>query len=120
MSETDETGQEGERITSIKELSERQDRTESKLDQILGILGKTKDNTQANAAEGRAKELDAPTSIAEEIRQQFEERDRQAKAAADRKSGEDRLTAVETSVKEIAERAPEPPARRIEKIMGWR
>ena len=119
MSETDETG-EGERITSIKELSDRQDRTESKLDQILGILGKTKDNTHANAQEGRAKELDAPTSIAEEIRMQFEERDRKAAADADAKGKEDRLAAVETSVKEMAEKAPEPPARRVEKIMGWR
>ena len=119
MSETDETG-ETERITSIDELRERQDRTESKLDQILGILGKTKDNTQANAQEGRAKELDAPTSIAEEIRLQFEERDRKAAAAADAKGKEDRLAAVETSVREMAEKPPEPPARWIEKFWGWR
>lgn len=120
MSETDETDEEGERITSIKELSERQDRTESKLDQILAVLGKTRDNAQANAREGQERKLDAPTSIAEEIRQQFEERDRKAAADAEHKSREDRLAAVETSLKEIAEKAPEPPARRIEKIMGWR
>ena len=119
MSETDETG-EGERITSIKEQSERLDRVESDVHWIRDFLGRTKDNTHAVAAESRQKELDAPTSMAEEIRQGLAELEERKRKEADAKGKEDRLAAVETSVREMAEKAPEPPARRVEKIMGWR
>ena len=45
--------------------------------------------------------------------------DAKAKADADKKAGEDRLSAVETRLSELAERPPKPMPRRVEKLMGW-
>lgn len=84
-----------------------------KIDQILGIVGKREQAGQAAAQQARQAELDAPTSIAEEIRSQLEARDKE-------QAKENRLAAIEKSVQGVTEQKPEPPARPIEKFMGWR
>lgn len=63
--------QEEQRITTIAELSERQERTEGKLDRILGILGDKGEHTQAHAgAQQHVEErLDRPGRIQDEMRQ---------------------------------------------------
>jgi hypothetical protein len=105
---------------TLAELAARQEQTESKLDQILTVLGKTERTAQGTAQAGRTAELDAPSNIAEEIRRQFEERDR--KTAADKQAGDlaDWRKSVDDRLTGMAEKQPDPPARNIEKIMGWR
>ena len=111
MSETPpETG------PTAAELAARQDTLDGKLDQILAVLRKQ----PATAKEPAGQEKDPPTSVAEEIRAQLDERDRKAaadKAAAD---GDAWRKGVDEKLAGMAEQAPEPPVRRIEKIMGWR
>ncbi len=101
---------------TVEQLAERQDTLDGKLDQILTILGK-KDGAPASAG---TSESTASTSIADEIRQQFEERDRKAAADKDKAGQGEWRTSVDARLAELAEKPPESPARRAEKIMGWR
>ena len=97
------------------ELAARQDAVEGKLDQILAVLGK-----QPAAKEPAAGAKEPPTSVAEEIRAQLDERDR--KQAADKSAADADAwrKGVDEKLAGMGEQAPEPPVRRIEKLMGWR
>lgn len=109
MSETPpETG------PTTAELAARQDAVEGKLDQILAVLGKH------DPPKAGAEPKEPPTSVAEEIRAQLDERDR--KAAADKTAADADAwrKGVDEKLAGMGEQAPEPPVRRIEKIMGWR
>jgi hypothetical protein len=92
------------------ELAARQDSLEGKLDQILGIIGKGEGEAQGKAEEHEAAKLDEPTSVADEIRRQLEDRDR-AKANEDWKAGVDQKLAT------VPEQKPETPVRKIERVM---
>jgi hypothetical protein len=100
----------------VADLEAGQSTISEKIDKILGVLdggsGKPKEDPPAGPGGGR--------SVAEEIRAQFEERDR--KAAEDARRGEDKSwrESVDKALKGLAERTPEPPPRRVEKVMGWR
>jgi hypothetical protein len=105
----------------------RLDAVESELKEQRGILDEiraalTGGEHQAHAAAQKHEErkLDQPTTVADEIRAQLEERDRRQAAADEGKAAADRLAAVETSVREMAEKPPEAPIRRIERVFGWR
>jgi hypothetical protein len=90
--------------------TERVDRLESKLDNLISML----------SGDGHPDpETQGAPNVAAEIRQQLEERDRAEKAAASDKAREDRLKAAETKLAELAEKPPGPLPRDIEKIMGW-
>ena len=118
---TDDTTTETEASgPTVAELAERQERTEGKLDQILEVLGRKKDDVHGQAADHEADKLDAPTSVADEIRRQLEDRDKaeQAKKAAE--EGDSWRKNVDTRLSELAEKKPETPARKIENLMGWR
>ncbi len=95
----------------MDQLEARQESTESKIDQILGIISGKKPEADPAA--------DAPTDIASEIRQQLEARD--AKDKADRAAAErdGTLSALQAKVAELSEQAPAPVPRRVEKLMGW-
>lgn len=97
------------------ELAQRQDALDGKLDQILSVLGK-----QPAAKEPATEEKNPPTSVAEEIRAQLDERDR--KAAADKTAADADAwrKGVDEKLAGMGEKAPEPPVRRVEKFMGWR
>jgi hypothetical protein len=105
---------------TVAELAERQERTEGKLDQILAVLGKTEGNAQGAAAEHEADKLDAPTSVADEIRRQLEDRDKAEQAKKAAQEGDSWRKNVDTRLSELAEKKPETPARKIENLMGWR
>jgi hypothetical protein len=105
---------------TLAELAARQDKTDGKLDQILAALGKTERTGQQTAQAGRTAELDAPTDIAAEIRQQFEERDRQQAAQASANADKTWRDSVESRLTGMTEQRPEAPARNIERLMGWR
>lgn len=95
----------------------RVDSLESKVDQILGILG---GGGKPASDDDQQKPEPGPANVAEEIRQQLDERDRRNAAAADQQTASDRLGALETRVSELAEKPPETMPRRVEKLMGWR
>jgi hypothetical protein len=105
---------------TLAELAARQEQTDSKLDQILAVLGRTERKGQRTAQADRAAELDAPTDIAAEIRAQFEERDRQQAARASADADKSWRDSVESRLTGMTEQRPEAPARPIEKRMGWR
>jgi hypothetical protein len=100
----------------VSSLETGQQSLSEKVDQILGIV-----SGKGGEAETRAEETagGAP-NIAHEIRQQLEERDAKARAAADEQAKTDRLAAAEAKIAELAEKPPEAMPRRVEKIMGWR
>jgi hypothetical protein len=102
------------------ELAARQDSLEGKLDQILGILGKDESKAQGKAQEHEEAKLDAPTSVADEIRRQLEDRDAKERAAKDAAAHEEWRAGVDQKLGGLAEQKPEPPQRKIEKVMGWR
>jgi hypothetical protein len=92
------------------ELAERIDRQQSTLDSILAALGKGEGDAQGAAQDHEEKKLDAPTSVADEIRRQLEDRDR-AKADDDWKQG------VTQKLETLPEQKPETPVRKIERVM---
>jgi len=99
MSETPpETG------PTTAELAERQDQLDGKLDQILAVIGKKPDAPAG--PEGK----DPPGSVAEEIRQQLDERDR--KAAADKQAADQDTwrKSVDERLAGMAEKPPGEPA----------
>lgn len=105
---------------TLAELAARQDTLDGKLDQILTALGKGERGAQGKAQEARTAELDAPTNIAEEIRAQFAERDRRESASKSATELAEWRKSVDSALTGMREQQPEPPARRIEKVMGWR
>lgn len=92
---------------------DRLDRLEAKVDSLIGSLHQG----SQTAVQAR---LDAPGATADEVRRQIEERDRQRAAEQAEQAKDGRLQALEDKVTGMAEQAPEPPLRRVEKFMGWR
>jgi hypothetical protein len=105
---------------STAELSGRIDGIESKLDLLIDKLGGKKDEAHDAAEQHTQDRLDRPSSIAEEIRAQLAAAKATEAADAEKRGQADRLAAVEAAVTGMTEHAPEPPQRRIEKMMGWR
>ena len=105
---------------SNAELAGRVDGLESKLDMILDKLGGKKDQAHDAAQQHTEERLDRPSSVAEEIRQQLSEQ--RAKEEADAKQNADAewRKGVDERLTGMAEKTPEAPLRRVEKIMGWR
>ncbi len=100
----------------VNGLETEQKRQGGLLEQILDRLpGKS----GAPASAGTSGDT-APTSIADEIRAQLEERDRKAAADKDKAGQDEWRQNVDKRLAELAEKPPESPARRAEKIMGWR
>lgn len=93
--------QETGRITTIEDLSARQDRTESKLDQILGLLGSSsKDQAPAAAGDGSAA---APGFGMNEIKQAIRDvgaEQQQKEADAAHAAEHDRLRGAQQQQKE--------------------
>lgn len=96
-------------------LGERVDGLEAKVDKILGIISGGSDKPASEPGQPQQ-----PANVAEEIRRQIEDRDAKAASAAEEQAKTDRIGALETKITELAEHAPEPMPRRVEKFMGWR
>lgn len=112
---TDETAAAGggDLDERVGKLETGQDTIAEKVDRILGILGKDKNAAHDAAQDHTEAKLDRPTNIADEIRQQLDERDRLAAEERDKSD----LASLKETVKALTEKAPEPMPRRIEKIM---
>lgn len=109
--DTEDTAPDTTLDNRVGKLEAGQESLSAKLDKVLEALsgGGQQDDGEPQGA----------PNVAAEIRQQLEERDRKDKAAARDKAREDRLTAAETKLAELAEKPPGPMPRRVEKIMGW-
>jgi hypothetical protein len=82
-----------------------------KLDRILGLVG-------GGGHDEEPTDQPAP-NIAHEIRQQLDERDRQAREQADKDGLKSTVGELQTRLSELTEKPPAPLPRRIEKLMGW-
>ena len=106
--------------SSTAELEQRVSGIESKLELILDKLGGAKDQAHDAAQQHTEDRLDRPSNIADEIRQQLAQQRAAEAADAEKRGQADRIAAVEQSLAGMAEKTPEAPLRRVEKIMGWR
>lgn len=110
----------GETTPTPAELDAKVTGLESKVDLILDKLSGTTGQAHDAAQQHTEERLDRPTTIAEEIRGQLAAQRAADEKAAAEKGQADRLAAVEQTVTGLAEKAPEPLARKVEKLMGWR
>src|SRR5215472_91191 len=113
--ETAETG-----APTNAELDQRINSLDSKIDTILDKLGGARDSAHEHAAEHTAERLDRPTSIADEIRQQLAAQRAKDETDAAGKADQEWKQGVNDTLAGLQEKIPEPPQRRIEKVMGWR
>lgn len=99
--------------------AERLDRVEATLDRFGTILESLRDGAHGQAADATAARLDRPSSVEEQAAAAV----RQALAAKDAEDQQAELhrgvAEVRAEVAALKEAPPEPPARRIEKFMGW-
>jgi hypothetical protein len=98
--------EEAERITSLNTLAEKVERIEQALAKVLG--GGQKETPAAGAPE-------PPGGIAEEVQRELSRRDDAAKQAEKYAL----LGKHDEVIKQLTEKTPEPPPRRVERIMGW-
>ena len=99
----------------VSSLETGQESMSQKLDKLLGIVGA--DSGQDGGDGGHEPE---GTNIAHEIRTQLDARDAAAKKKADEDALKNTVGEVQAKVAELAEKAPEPMPRLVERIMGWR
>ena len=118
MSET-ATDAEAERITTIEEIRAEQAEQRGLIQTLLDKMSGAAPAAPASMQQREQARLNAPTSVADEIRQQLDERDRRKADEDGKKAADDRLGAVEQTLREMTEQDPVPPVRRIHKIMGW-
>jgi hypothetical protein len=105
---------------SNAELAARVDGLAGQLDIILDKLGGAETKAHDAAQQHTEDRLDRPTSMAEEIRAQLAERDKADAAAKQAKDDADWRASVDGRLAGMAEHAPEPPARKIERVMWGR
>jgi len=105
---------------SNTELAGRIDGIETKLDTLIDKLSGKEGQAHAAAEQHTEDRLDRPSTIAEQIREQLAEAKAREAADAEKRGQAERLAAVEQRVTDMAEKTPEAPQRRIEKILGWR
>lgn len=113
-SDTDESA------PSNAELAARVDGLDSKLSLILDKLGGAEGKAHDAAQQRTEDRLDRPSTVAEEIRAQLAERDRQKAAADHDKADADWRAGVDARLEGMAEKTPEAPVRKVENWMGWR
>ena len=105
---------------STAELAGRIDGLASELHQFIDMFGSKKDEAHAAAQQHTEERLDRSSYPAEEIRAQLAKARADEAADAEKRGQADRLAAVEAAVTGMAEKVPEAPQRRVEKLMGWR
>lgn len=104
----------------VSSLETGQQTMSQKIDQILGIVGQGEHAAQTTARQHEERKLDRPTTVAEEIRAQLDAKEARDKATADANETREWRARIDGALAGMTENAPEPPARGIEKRMGWR
>jgi hypothetical protein len=115
MADNDQTGTDE---PTVAELADRQAATDSKVDELLGIVKNaigTGGTAHADAQKITESRLDQDSSVAAQVQAELDRRDQ---AARDAEKDTD-LATLKTTVAELREQPPAAPVRRIEKIMGW-
>lgn len=102
------TEEETGRITSLNALADKVDALAAAVSKITG--GAHKDATATTQ-----ERLDQPGSIAEEVQRELARRDEAAK----QQEKDALLGKHEEALKALTEKVPEPPPRKVERIMGW-
>ena len=102
------------------ELDQRITSLDSKIEMILSKLGGARDSAQEHAQEHTEQRLERPSSIADEIRQQLAAQRAKDESDAAGRADQEWRQGVDTTLAGLAEKIPEPPQRRVEKVMGWR
>ena len=115
--ETAEAAPSGDLDDRVGKLETGQHSIAEKVDQILGILGKDKGKAHDAAEQHTEEKLDRPSNVADEIRQQLEERDRADAARRKDEEAQGTLASLKAQVAALTEQPPVPAPRRIEKIM---
>jgi outer membrane murein-binding lipoprotein Lpp len=103
----DEPESEGQ-APSAAELDSKVDGLTEKVDALISSL-------HGGAQRGTQARLDAPGNIAQQVQEELDRRDRRAKA----EDVAGQVGTLKETVAKLTEKTPEPPARRIERIMGW-
>ena len=111
--EAEETSGGGDLDERVGKLETGQDALSTKLDRILGILGRDESKIHDAAQDHTQAKLDRPTNVADEIRQQLDERDKRAAEERDKSD----LASLKETVAALTEKSPEPMPRRVERIM---
>jgi hypothetical protein len=102
---------------SNADLVSRVDGIESRLDTIMSMLGGAEHGARDAAQQQTESRLDRPSSVADEIRRQLDEQRAADNAAEAARTHSERLATVESRLEGMSEVTPEPPQRRVEKIM---
>jgi hypothetical protein len=114
---TEQQGEEGR----VQALDDRFDAIEAEQAEQKGLIGQVLDAVKgtgpAHAGAQRVVQarLDAPGSVAEEVRAELARRDkdtRDAEIAA-------KVGTHDETLAKLTEKQPETPVRRVERIMGW-
>lgn len=105
---------------SNAELASRVDGLDSKLDRLIDMFGAKRDEAHGVAQQHTEERLDRPSTVAEEIRAQFAALRASDEAAAAANADADWRKGVTETLAGLTEQQPEPPQRRVEKLMGWR
>ena len=110
---------EPESAPSNAELDAKVDTLADKLDQLVAMFGRDRDKAHGAAQAHTEDRLSEPTTAADEIRRQLDERDRASEAKKAGEAEQEWRRGVDQTLSELTEKAPEPPRRKIESIMGW-
>ena len=92
------------------DLSDRMDRLERKLDELL-------DAGQAKAAGHQETRLDRPSTVEEQVRAELERRDKEAAAKADSEAQASERQTVAERLAKLEEKAPAQPQPRRQRVM---
>jgi uncharacterized protein YceH (UPF0502 family) len=101
------------------DASSRIDGLERKVDAIIDRLGQLVGGAHKDATATTQARLDEPGSVAEEVRRELARAKQEEIANESEAERKARLEALEDKVVKLTEKTPEPPPRRVEKIMGW-
>lgn len=117
---TDED-EELERIQSLDSLAERQNRTESKLDEILAMLTRGGRSRHGDTSRGEAGDGDTetgrPSSIAEQVRAELARARREDKRAAEKAKQQSEIESLRERQNKLEEKPPKPPQPRRQRWM---
>lgn len=108
-----ETETEEDRIQSIDSLAQRQDRTETKLDQILSMLG----GGGRAASRDDEGDLGSRPDIASQVRAELQRARQEDQAAAAGEKQRSEAEELRARLAKLEEVKPEPPQPRRQRIM---
>lgn len=103
----------------VGSLEAGQQSLSGKIDQILGILSKDGGGGHGDEPTDPPQRGGTPGSIAHQIREQLDKRDREDAARKKEDERDGTITALREQVAALTEQEPTPPPRRVERLMGW-